>query len=183
MNDRCDLARGWLLKARSDLHACRRTLETDGPYDTTCFHAQQAIEKALKALLAFHGQPVHERTTWMSSNESVRCLRFCQNWVIMTSARRQTTTYWFATIWSSGPSRTRRMRPTHRPGRSLSWWSMHYRRNVARSLTCPILSQRSQVAGLTTGCCHLSFSHPRRLYPIPRPAAGIAAQGAAAHPA
>lgn len=58
MNDRCDLARGWLLKARSGLHACRQTLETDGPYDTTCFHAQQAIEKALKALLAFHGQPV-----------------------------------------------------------------------------------------------------------------------------
>ena len=50
--------RCWLLKARSDLNACRRTLEADGPYDTTCFHAQQAIEKSLKALLAFHGQPV-----------------------------------------------------------------------------------------------------------------------------
>jgi len=57
MSDRCDLARGWLLKARSDLNACRRMLETDGPYDTSCFHAQQAIEKSLKALLAFHGQP------------------------------------------------------------------------------------------------------------------------------
>ena len=33
-------------------------LETDGPYDTSCFHAQQVIEKSLKALLAFHGQPV-----------------------------------------------------------------------------------------------------------------------------
>ena len=32
MSDRCDLARGWLLKARSDLNACRRMpLETDGP--------------------------------------------------------------------------------------------------------------------------------------------------------
>jgi HEPN domain-containing protein len=58
MSDRCDLARGWLLKARSDLNACRRMLETDGPYDTSCFHAQQVIEKSLKALLAFHGQPV-----------------------------------------------------------------------------------------------------------------------------
>ena len=27
MSDRCDLARGWLLKARSDLNACRRMLE------------------------------------------------------------------------------------------------------------------------------------------------------------
>ena len=58
MSDRCDLARGWLLKARSDLIACRRTLQADGSYDTTCFHAQQAIEKSLKALLAFHAQPV-----------------------------------------------------------------------------------------------------------------------------
>ena len=58
MSDRRDLARGWLLKARSDLNVCRRMLETDGPYDTSCFHAQQAIEKSLKALLAFHGQPV-----------------------------------------------------------------------------------------------------------------------------
>jgi len=54
MSDRCDLARGWLLKARSDLNACRRMLETDGPYDTSCFHTQQAIEKLLKALLAFN---------------------------------------------------------------------------------------------------------------------------------
>lgn len=58
MSDLCDLARGWLLKAHSDLNACNRTLEADGPYDTTCFHAQQAIEKSLKALLAFHGQAV-----------------------------------------------------------------------------------------------------------------------------
>ena len=35
MSDRCDLARGWLLKARSDLDACRRMLESDGPYDMT----------------------------------------------------------------------------------------------------------------------------------------------------
>ena len=40
MSDRCDLARDWLLKARSDLNACLRVLETDGPHDTGCFHAQ-----------------------------------------------------------------------------------------------------------------------------------------------
>ena len=28
------------------------------PYDTACFHAQQAVEKYLKGLLAFHGQPL-----------------------------------------------------------------------------------------------------------------------------
>ena len=35
MSDRCDLACGWLLKARSDLNACRRMLESDGRYDMT----------------------------------------------------------------------------------------------------------------------------------------------------
>ena len=32
-------------------------LESDGPYDTACFHAQQAVEKYLKGLLAVRGQP------------------------------------------------------------------------------------------------------------------------------
>jgi HEPN domain-containing protein len=31
--------------------------ESDGPYDTACFHAQQAAEKYLKSLLAFQGEP------------------------------------------------------------------------------------------------------------------------------
>jgi HEPN domain-containing protein len=42
MRSKLDHARGWLLKAESDLL----------PYDTACFHAQQAIEKYLKACLA-----------------------------------------------------------------------------------------------------------------------------------
>jgi len=45
-------------KGDSDLADARRTVGSDGPYDTACFHAQQAVEKYLKALLAFHGQPV-----------------------------------------------------------------------------------------------------------------------------
>ena len=52
---------GGVYKARSDLNACHTTgrwLGADGPYDTTCFHAQQPIEKSLKALLAFHGHRV-----------------------------------------------------------------------------------------------------------------------------
>lgn len=49
-----DLARGWVLKANSDLADARRTIESDGPYDTACFHCQQAAEKYLKAFLAWH---------------------------------------------------------------------------------------------------------------------------------
>jgi len=31
--------------------------ESDGPYDTACFHAQRGVEKYLKGLLALHQKP------------------------------------------------------------------------------------------------------------------------------
>ena len=58
MNDQADLARGWLRKAESDLADARRTLESEGPYDTACFNAQQAVEKSLKAVLGYFGEPI-----------------------------------------------------------------------------------------------------------------------------
>ena len=58
MSDKYDLARGWLVKGRSDLAAGNLVADGDGPYDTACFHAQQAMEKALKALLALHEQSI-----------------------------------------------------------------------------------------------------------------------------
>jgi len=58
MSDPADLARGWFSKGDSDLFNIRLVVSSTGPYDTGCFHAQQAIEKYLKALLAFHGQPI-----------------------------------------------------------------------------------------------------------------------------
>jgi HEPN domain-containing protein len=58
MSDKFDLVRGWLVKAHSDLTTGNLVADGDGPYDTGCFHAQQAIEKALKALLALHEQPI-----------------------------------------------------------------------------------------------------------------------------
>ncbi len=56
MQSRLTHARGWFLKAESDLAAARRVVDGDGPYDTACFHAQQAAEKLLKGLLAFRDQ-------------------------------------------------------------------------------------------------------------------------------
>lgn len=58
MRDKLDHARGWFRKAESDLSTGKRTLESDGPYDTACFYAQQAAEKYLKGLLAFLDQPI-----------------------------------------------------------------------------------------------------------------------------
>src|SRR5213594_1202783 len=58
MKRRTELARGWFLKAESDLVAARQVIEGSGPYDTACFHAQQAVEKFLKGFLAFSGKPI-----------------------------------------------------------------------------------------------------------------------------
>lgn len=54
MKTNLDLARLLIRKAESDLAAVRRTIDSDGPYDTGLFHCQQAVEKYLKALLAVH---------------------------------------------------------------------------------------------------------------------------------
>ena len=57
MSEKIDLMRGWLAKAESDLLAGQRLL-AGGPYDIVCFHAQQAIEKLLKALLVSYNLPL-----------------------------------------------------------------------------------------------------------------------------
>ena len=54
MNGRADEARGLLVKASHDLIAAEATIATGEALDMVCFHAQQAAEKSLKALLALH---------------------------------------------------------------------------------------------------------------------------------
>ena len=55
MEDKAPLARGWFQKADSDLVAGKVLLQSGGPFDTTCFHAQQAVEKYLKGILTLVG--------------------------------------------------------------------------------------------------------------------------------
>lgn len=62
MHDRLDHVRGWLRKGDSDLKAARLLVSSDGPYDTACYHAQQAVEKYLKALLAYGSDDPIPRT-------------------------------------------------------------------------------------------------------------------------
>lgn len=45
---------GLLFKAGNDLALARLGLEADTALDGVCFHAQQAVEKSLKAVLALH---------------------------------------------------------------------------------------------------------------------------------
>ena len=51
--------REWLRKADNDLRNAAHTLTigVDCPTDTVCFHAQQCIEKHIKALLVFRATP------------------------------------------------------------------------------------------------------------------------------
>jgi len=49
--------RAWLAKASNDLLNVENNLQADRvPWDTVCFHAQQAVEKTLKAFLVYHGR-------------------------------------------------------------------------------------------------------------------------------
>ena len=51
-----ELALQWMEKARHDLFTARRVLDAeDAPTDTPCFHAQQTVEKTLKAILTAAG--------------------------------------------------------------------------------------------------------------------------------
>ena len=50
MKENADLARSWLRKARSDTVAMEASHQA-GALDAACFHAQQAVEKYLKAFL------------------------------------------------------------------------------------------------------------------------------------
>ena len=58
MKDKLDHARGWFRKGDSDLKTLKLLLEADGPFDTACFHAQQAVEKYLKGTLALSDQSI-----------------------------------------------------------------------------------------------------------------------------
>ena len=51
-------ANAWLRRAREDLRAAAHDLTAEPPLlDDVAFHAQQAAEKALKALLTWHDKP------------------------------------------------------------------------------------------------------------------------------
>ena len=50
--------RDWLLHANSDLELARTGKSPGVLYETLCFHAHQAVEKAIKAVLLAHKVPI-----------------------------------------------------------------------------------------------------------------------------
>jgi HEPN domain-containing protein len=54
MTEELRLARQWVAKANNDLLNADNNLRSEKiPFDTVCFHCQQAVEKLLKAYLVF----------------------------------------------------------------------------------------------------------------------------------
>jgi HEPN domain-containing protein len=53
-----ELVKEWIELAESDFELARKgKLSKKVRYETLCFHAQQAAEKAIKAVLVFHNKP------------------------------------------------------------------------------------------------------------------------------
>lgn len=57
MKSKIDLAKEWFKKAENDLKNAELIFQVSAdskPYDTVCFHCQQAVEKYLKSFLVFN---------------------------------------------------------------------------------------------------------------------------------
>ena len=58
MSEEIEIAKQWVAKAANDLLNADNNLKSEIiPFDTVCFHCQQAAEKFLKAFLVGKGQP------------------------------------------------------------------------------------------------------------------------------
>jgi len=60
-------AEDWLARAEGDLALARVPLPKGAFYEDLCFHAQQAAEKAIKAVYQFYGKSFrYTHDIWMS---------------------------------------------------------------------------------------------------------------------
>jgi HEPN domain-containing protein len=75
-----DLALGWFSKADSDLTTAQVMLGSTGPYDTACFHSQQAVEKYLKGFLALNGETIPRTHDLIELNRL--CAVLSSNWQV-----------------------------------------------------------------------------------------------------
>ncbi|MGD1862841.1 MAG: HEPN domain-containing protein [Leptolyngbyaceae cyanobacterium] len=80
MKNQHDLAAGWFRKADSDLTTAQLVLASEGPYDTACYHAQQAAEKYLKGFLAFRGMAIPRIHDLLELNQL--CANATENWLV-----------------------------------------------------------------------------------------------------
>jgi HEPN domain-containing protein len=84
--------RAWIAKADNDFLNIQNNLQAaEVPWDTVCFHAQQAAEKLLKALLVCHGlipTRTHDLVALLA-----RCVEFDRGLEIIEEDCRKLTVY------------------------------------------------------------------------------------------
>lgn len=72
-----ETACAWTAKARNDLlNASNNMTASEIPYDTVCFHCQQAVEKLMKVVLASHGVAPGRTHDLMSLREALHRIHF-----------------------------------------------------------------------------------------------------------
>lgn len=96
------LAREWVEQARHDFETAERELRFGGWPDVICFHAQQTLEKLLKAILVEHGRDI-TRFRW---HDLLRlhdaCLSCDQRVAPLRTACKQLTGYYIAARYPVG---------------------------------------------------------------------------------
>lgn len=92
MSGREPMAAFWIRKAEADFLNIRNNLAAQEiPWDTVCFHAQQAAEKLLKAFLVAHGRPaprVHDLVALLAS-----CVEIEPRLAVLEGDCRRLTTF------------------------------------------------------------------------------------------
>jgi HEPN domain-containing protein len=58
----------WIEKAEADYYTAEREYRArkNTNYDAVCFHAQQCVEKYIKAILVFRDIPFHKTHNWLA---------------------------------------------------------------------------------------------------------------------
>jgi HEPN domain-containing protein len=84
---RNELVRAWLERARRDLGAARQLAAAPDAYlDVAVYHAQQAAEKALKGLLAYHDHELEK------THDLKKLLRLAEAYAPTVRAQRSAAT-------------------------------------------------------------------------------------------
>ncbi|OFX15422.1 MAG: hypothetical protein A2Z18_06030 [Armatimonadetes bacterium RBG_16_58_9] len=80
-----EVVREWIEKAEGDYLTAGREIEiTDRPnYDAVCFHAQQCVEKLMKAVLISHGVTPPRTHGLIRLNELVQSARPAWSWPLI----------------------------------------------------------------------------------------------------
>jgi HEPN domain-containing protein len=123
----------WIAFARRDVQAAD-VLRQHGIYEESCFHAQQAAEKALKAFLLYNGQTPPR--THDLSDLLTRCLTFDSTLNTIRAECTTLTQYYAPTRY---PDVAAAITPAGLPGQTEAQRAMDYARGILSAIETRIL--------------------------------------------